>query len=276
MCAWLQVISGILQRSLWLRVSDRMRVRKTTFRWLPMPYMRVGDVRFSAENHLPAPPDGVMNVVTLEWPARKGLHQMKLTSIDSKNRMQAECATEMTSKEPGRHFASEEEWTRIASELPLSRLLEIWNALPNITPARRFPSRQAAVRRIWKAVQRLQPRGKGTVRPPNARTTSHARQIGRNVDPGPSKKSQVIALLGRADGVSLEQIADLTGWQKHTIRGFLSGTLHKKMCLEITATKNAHGTRTYHINRDLAKYHSEDHVEAGNRSPDSRGSPEKP
>src|SRR5437660_11959406 len=37
-----------------------------------------------------------------------------------------------------------------------------------------------------------------------------------------SKKAEVIALLRRAKGVSLPEIQKLTGWQKHTVRGFVS------------------------------------------------------
>jgi hypothetical protein len=39
----------------------------------------------------------------------------------------------------------------------------------------------------------------------------------------------------------------VTGWQKHSIRGFLSGTMRKKMGLKVVSTKDDTGTRLYRI-----------------------------
>src|SRR3954463_6164005 len=46
-----------------------------------------------------------------------------------------------------------EEWEVIAGAWPLKRLIEIWNALPGITPVEKFTSRQVALERIWRAVE---------------------------------------------------------------------------------------------------------------------------
>src|SRR3954465_4220359 len=48
---------------------------------------------------------------------------------------------------------SREEWEAIAGTWPLKRLVEIWNALPGVTPVEKFTSRQIALERIWRAVE---------------------------------------------------------------------------------------------------------------------------
>ena len=44
-----------------------------------------------------------------------------------------------------------------------------------------------------------------------------------------TKQAQMIELLKRPEGATVEQIAAATGWQKHTIRGAISGALKKKL-----------------------------------------------
>jgi Protein of unknown function (DUF3489) len=39
----------------------------------------------------------------------------------------------------------------------------------------------------------------------------------------------------------------VTGWQSHSVRGFLSGTIGKKMGLSVTSTKGEDSERTYSI-----------------------------
>ncbi len=62
-----------------------------------------------------------------------------------------------------------------------------------------------------------------------------------------SKTATVIALLSRKDGATLAEIAKATEWQNHSIRGFISGTLGKKMGLKVESTKNQSGERVYQI-----------------------------
>ena len=64
---------------------------------------------------------------------------------------------------------------------------------------------------------------------------------------GPSsKKAEIIARLRRPKGVSLAEIQKLTGWQKHTVRGFIS-VLGSKSGLQIISTRNAAGERNYRV-----------------------------
>jgi hypothetical protein len=43
------------------------------------------------------------------------------------------------------------------------------------------------------------------------------------------------------------EIAKATGWQSHSIRGFISGTVGKKLKLAVESAKNGAGERTYQI-----------------------------
>jgi hypothetical protein len=47
----------------------------------------------------------------------------------------------------------------------------------------------------------------------------------------------MIELLRRPEGATVEQIAEATGWQHHTIRGAISGALKKKLGLTVEATR---------------------------------------
>ena len=62
-----------------------------------------------------------------------------------------------------------------------------------------------------------------------------------------SKTNQVLELLKRPDGVTAKELMKATGWQPHSVRGFLSGTIGKKMGLTVTSTKGEDGERSYSI-----------------------------
>jgi Protein of unknown function (DUF3489) len=52
-----------------------------------------------------------------------------------------------------------------------------------------------------------------------------------------TKQAQMIEMLRRPEGATVEQIAEATGWQHHTIRGAISGALKKKLGLTVEATR---------------------------------------
>ena len=60
-----------------------------------------------------------------------------------------------------------------------------------------------------------------------------------------SKKAAVIAMLRKAEGATLAEIMKATGWQSHSVRGFLSGSLGKAMGLKVESGKRGDGQRTY-------------------------------
>ena len=62
-----------------------------------------------------------------------------------------------------------------------------------------------------------------------------------------SKKAIVLDLMQRTGGATMAEIAEATDWQIHSIRGFISGTITKKMGLKVESTNNEAGERTYRI-----------------------------
>ena len=63
-----------------------------------------------------------------------------------------------------------------------------------------------------------------------------------------SKQEKVLGLLRRPEGVTIAAIMKATGWQPHTVRGFVS-ILGSKGGEKIESSKNAAGERTYKIGK---------------------------
>lgn len=64
---------------------------------------------------------------------------------------------------------------------------------------------------------------------------------------GNSKQSQVIAMLKRPEGATIQQVCEATQWQAHTVRGTFAGAFKKKLGLTITSDKAEGGERIYRI-----------------------------
>ena len=64
---------------------------------------------------------------------------------------------------------------------------------------------------------------------------------------GGTKTAKILDLLKRPSGVTLKDLMKATGWQAHSVRGFLSGTVGKKMGTPVRSSKRADGERTYRI-----------------------------
>ena len=62
-----------------------------------------------------------------------------------------------------------------------------------------------------------------------------------------SKTEKVLDLLKRSGGASLKELMKATGWMPHSLRGFLSGTIGKKMGLKVDSTKTEDGERVYSL-----------------------------
>lgn len=62
-----------------------------------------------------------------------------------------------------------------------------------------------------------------------------------------SKKAQVLALLRTGEGASVRELMAATTWQRHTVRGFVSGTLAGKMGLTVESYRRESGERAYRI-----------------------------
>ena len=62
-----------------------------------------------------------------------------------------------------------------------------------------------------------------------------------------SKTAKILDLLKRPGRATAKELMKATGWQPHSVRGFLSGTVGKKMGLAVSSTKGEDGERSYAI-----------------------------
>ena len=113
-----------------------------------------------------------------------------------------------------------------AAPLNGRRLLALWNALPDVEKRRKVGDRDALIDQLWLAIEAL----------PDPQSDAKRR----------SKQDEVIAMLRRAEGATVDEVASATGWQRHTVRGVFSGALKKKLGLTLASAKEERG-RVYRI-----------------------------
>jgi uncharacterized protein DUF3489 len=88
---------------------------------------------------------------------------------------------------------------------------------------------------------------KTAAKPPSkARKTSAAKPKERAAL-SQSKQEAVIKMLRRKSGVTIDEIVAETGWQRHSVRGFFSGLVKKKLKLPLVSEVSKDGARRYHI-----------------------------
>lgn len=175
-------------------------------------------------------------------------------------------------------FRNEAGLAKLAMNWPVSRLVDIWNSLPGVTPVKKFKDRGTAVKRIWNAIQRLgetvaalhegventpvlpataapvAPQRRDAA-PKKKEVSKKATAVNKPAKPAVEAKSArqgsktdaVLVLLKRAGGVTLAELMSATNWQAHSVRGFLSGTIGKKMGLTLVSEKGESGERTYSL-----------------------------
>ena len=146
---------------------------------------------------------------------------MKIFVIDPANSVRAFASSEAARQcRDGTQFATEKDFAAVSRDWPMLRLIAIWNKLPGATPVRKFRDRGTALRRIWAALQ--------------------------DVVPGASTKIElVIGMLKRPSGAALKEIMAATGWQAHSVRGFIC-TQPKKLGFKVESFKRQ-GERVYRI-----------------------------
>ena len=62
-----------------------------------------------------------------------------------------------------------------------------------------------------------------------------------------TKQQTCLKLLGRREGATIEELEEATGWQKHSVRGFLAGAVKKNLGLTLVSEKPDAGPRRYRI-----------------------------
>jgi hypothetical protein len=166
---------------------------------------------------------------------------------------------------------SEKELAKAAAEWPASRLVELWNSFAGVAPftdckpVKKFENRDKAVARIWTTIQRLgnaiaptppqepkpaaetkkggKPKAAKAAKPKGKATKGKKAGAGKPREG--THKAQVIAMLQRKGGATLEEIVKATNWQKHTVRGFIS-ILGSKGGMKVTTTRReGDGARVY-------------------------------
>jgi len=81
-----------------------------------------------------------------------------------------------------------------------------------------------------------------------SRRAEHTRRAPRSdAAKNRTKQAVLIALLSRSEGASVPEMAAKAGWQHHSVRGFLSGTVKKKLGLSLTSETLAGRGRIYRI-----------------------------
>jgi len=170
-------------------------------------------------------------------------------------------------------FRNEAGLAKLAADWPAARLVEIYNSLPGVSPIKKFTDRKTAAGRIWKAIQSLRrslpdkgAEQTGVTVPPIAPQTADVAPTEASTDSKTtrtdkapkaatqpkgarvgSKTAIVLGLLKRAGGVTSKELMETTDWQPHSVRGFLSGTVGKKMGLKVVSAKAESGERSYSI-----------------------------
>jgi hypothetical protein len=164
----------------------------------------------------------------------------------------------------GEIFSSESELLGLTEKWPEGRLLEVRNSIPGIETAGKVNSSKKVVAMIWRMINQLMPiepdgalKPKGNSKATKKLGTKRAPAAKKGKAPKPpktegkrttsgrraSKKAMVLGMIQRKGGATLEEIVDKTGWQKHTVRGFMA-TVPAKIGLKLKSEK-VDGHRTY-------------------------------
>jgi hypothetical protein len=177
-------------------------------------------------------------------------------SIDADDTITAFTAAEQVPEGHDR-FASEKEFAKLSTGWPITRFIEVWNGFAGVVPfsdlrpVKKFTDRKTAVARIWRAIQALTPTAApqaAPVAPKKAKATKEATAAEGTPSARPgSKKAIVLDMLKRPEGATLQEIIAATRWLPHSVRGFVSGGLIKKMGLKIESFKTTSGERAYRL-----------------------------
>lgn len=195
---------------------------------------------------------------------------MKIFTIDAENNITAfdnrqNAADHSTAVEM---FTSEAEFAELVKGWPAARLVSIWNSLPGVAAVKRFKTPKDAITRIWQRIEMLdrpemerklpakakagaRKQGRTAKRENSAAKGARGKKTAANARSGGvarqgSKAAQVVSMLQRNNGATLAEIMEVTGWQQHTVRGFMAGAM-KKAGHAVESFKAENGARTYRL-----------------------------
>jgi len=176
--------------------------------------------------------------------------------IDRENQIRVVGSDQQRSKKAADAFTTKRELERLAGGWPAARLVEIWNRVPGVKRTKKFTDRKTAINRIWKTIQ---PSGlemantnkpvrgvTGATKPKGTHSPRRSNRELQKVRAG-SKKAEILKLLHRPSGVTLQQLMAATGWQAHSVRGFISAGVGKRMGLKVASARQEDGQRVYQI-----------------------------
>lgn len=87
-------------------------------------------------------------------------------------------------------------------------------------------------------------------KPVAAKSARHSKISERTVEPASTSKQQLcLDLLARRNGATLSELTAATDWQPHSVRGFLSGTVKKKLGHTLISSRYESGARRYALDR---------------------------
>jgi len=169
---------------------------------------------------------------------------MKTFTIDADDNISVFSSVEEAGQQAGvERFHSVDQLMALAESWPAIRLVEIWNSLPGVKPVKKFKDRKTAVARIWTAIERLKP-AEAPVKPKPDKAAKG--KLRRHTGDKNTKTARVLALLKQPAGATLKSLMKATGWQAHSVRGFLSGHLGKKLGLRVKSFQR-NGERVYSV-----------------------------
>jgi hypothetical protein len=90
------------------------------------------------------------------------------------------------------------------------------------------------------------PDAKATSAPKGRRAAKSQEPPERRTRPN-TKQAKLIAMLQRAKGATIDELAEALEWQPHTVRGAIAGALKKKLGLEVTSEKHEKRGRVYRL-----------------------------
>jgi hypothetical protein len=170
----------------------------------------------------------------------------KIFAIDADNAIAAYGHEEVP--EGAARFSNESELAALATNWATGKLVDIWNRLPGVTPLKKFSNRRTAVKRIWAEISRqkfTKTKESEVPQRPSPRKTAATAKRSQCTQPK-TKRERIISLLKRPEGATLKIIMMATGWQAHSVRGFISAQLTKKSGLKVKSFKRD-GERVYRI-----------------------------